>query len=360
MAYLLVKVIDICMVEVLNMKKIAGKRLITLLLCALPLFAAGCSETKDPITETETATQVVTETETTTQVQTETQTEEDAGMENPITGGQTIKVDENAPKVIESKDIVKFATRFYLTDRWSADESNIFEFEIAEDESGKLVASEYISGLKEEADEELLTALQQVIDDENLVKYNGKYDVTAGLPPEFEAIYFVVDYASGEYLDFTMDNDPMSSWEEKIYRVFADWFESKGHSELYPMPETADIVSFKLTCIDGEEEFCSDDYKDISDETYKEIADIILKYNLVRNYDFSRFDYTKRDYGNHDRGYYGMGEHPEDEHPDQNIQLSMRIEYADDIKIRIETKMPSEFEAMKPMVEEIIACFPDK
>ena len=100
----------------------------------------------------------------------------------PISGGTVDRTDHDAPKVIESKDMSEFYTSFYLRDRWTAEERHTFQFQVNQDDGGTLTASEYHSGIRFPADQELLTALQEVVDQKNLAAMNGVYKVTAGLP----------------------------------------------------------------------------------------------------------------------------------------------------------------------------------
>lgn len=112
-------------------------------------------------------------------------TEDNNDGDDVICGGTTTKQDPDAPKEIASKDIVAMDVSFYTDVRWDKEENHDFTFVISE-ENGELVASEPNIGMSEVADEELLTKLQDVIDDEKLVSRNGLYDVTAGLPPEYQ------------------------------------------------------------------------------------------------------------------------------------------------------------------------------
>ncbi|MBQ1580323.1 MAG: hypothetical protein IIZ86_04255, partial [Firmicutes bacterium] len=108
--------------------------------------------------------------------------------EEPFEGGNTTHIDANAPKEIGSKEIADFYAHFYLQGEWGkGDGDREYIFEIKPDESGTLIASESGSGVQMTADEELLAALQRVIDENQLASQNGIYDVTAGLPPEFQA-----------------------------------------------------------------------------------------------------------------------------------------------------------------------------
>ena len=141
-----------------------------------------------------------------------------------ICGGTTKDNDPNAPKVIESTEIVGFSVAVFLAERWTDGEDHRFDFEIKPDETGVLTAYEQHSGIRYPADEALLNALQEVIAQNNLAAMNGIYEVTAGLPPEYQPRRLNVEYASGETLSYTVDNDPYETWAVQICDVFADWF----------------------------------------------------------------------------------------------------------------------------------------
>ena len=115
-----------------------------------------------------------------------------------------------------------------------------------ENENGVLTASEERSGASLPADAALLTALQNVIDEYDLAQFNGVYRVTAGLPPEFQERTLRVEYASGETLSFTENNEPEALWAERFYEVFADWFAANGDESLRPAKETSLLTRLDL------------------------------------------------------------------------------------------------------------------
>lgn len=159
----------------------------------------------------------------------------------PIAGGITDHTDYNAPKVIESKEIAEFYASFYLRDRWTAANRHTFAFQVKNDDDGGLTASEKNSGISFPADETLLSALQTVIDEQELAAMNGVDRITAGLPPEYQACTLRVNYKSGETLTFTVNNDPNAEWAERFYAVFAEWFSEKGDNSLFPAQETSQV-----------------------------------------------------------------------------------------------------------------------
>ena len=150
-----------------------------------------------------------------------------------ICGGTIDNTDPDAPKVIESTEITEFSVAFFLAERWTGEDDHRFDFEVKPDENGVLTAYEHYSGVQYPADEDLLIALQEVIVQNNLAAMNGIYEVTAGLPPEYQPRILKVKYASGETLSYTVDNDPYEAWAMQICDVFAEWFHEKGIMEVF-------------------------------------------------------------------------------------------------------------------------------
>lgn len=153
------------------------------------------------------------------------------GCNKTDAGGRIDQTDHDAPKVIQSKEITEFYASFFLAAHETADGKHDFLFRI-ETEDDILTASEEASGLSRPADETLLTALQEVIDEQALVSQNGVYNVTAGLAPGHQKCELHVTYASGETLRFTVNNDPRAAWAEGIYDAFAQWFSEQGDDSL--------------------------------------------------------------------------------------------------------------------------------
>lgn len=311
--------------------------------------------------------------------------------EEPIDGGRTTEIDKDAPKKIDSKDISEFSLNIYLATRWMGDEDHFFEFQVQPDENGALMASELNSGLKAPADEELLSSLQAVIDKYGLTQYNGLYDVTAGLSPEYSGRTLKVVYASGEKLTYTVDNNPYELWSEEIYDIFAEWFTKKEAGSLYPEEETSTIDRLRLDfmengrwysagtvnvqeddAIDGQtylirrniydaqtlEDYALD-FLLIPKDYYERLTEICAGYGLVRKYDFSYYDHEADNYGNHDEGYFGLGDKTTADHePDsEDLYLVLYISYESGNSLSIETRKASEIEGIHPLIDELSAYY---
>ena len=297
----------------------------------------------------------------------------------PIDGGTTVHTDANAPKVIQSKDIRAFFANFYLYHRWRGDEERFFEFEIKLNDEGTLTATERNSGASLPADADLLTALQEVIDKYNLAAKNGIYEVTAGLPPEFQESTLRVSYESGESLTFTQNNNPEAKWAEAVYDVFAAWFSAHGDDILQPDRETSllnrlDIRSVEGSiyldycginvnekdAIDGEtyllmwsvwddeaQQLLAKEFILFPEDYYERVTEILAKYDLYLKYEQS--------WPSHDDGYYGMGDESlhEGEEDREDRRLDLYGEFESGNRFSIETKKESEIEGLQPMLDEL-------
>ncbi len=304
----------------------------------------------------------------------------------PEAGGTTNKTDPLAPKEIKSKDITDFYAAFYLDNRWASEDQHDFVFTVTKDEKNGLTASESESGISHPADQELLEQLQKVVDDQRLALRNGVYEVTAGLPPEYQERSVQIQYESGEKLNFTINNDPTAEWAEAFYTVFADWFAANGEDALRPVIESSQLTDCSFyykngdvicqysivdlsedKAVDGEthllEKFATDngslksavrEYIPVPEDYLERIAEIIADYGVLQSYEFSRYDPVAHNYGNHDAGYYGMGVRPEGEEPDaEGQEFMMHLEYESGNQFHVDTKKPSELEGMKELIDAL-------
>ncbi|MBQ2545139.1 MAG: hypothetical protein II557_02520 [Clostridia bacterium] len=304
-------------------------------------------------------------------------------------GGHTTHTDPDAPKTIQSTDLAEFSAAFYLNTRYRGDEEHRFEFTVSPDEGGTSVARETNTGISAPADRALTDALAAVIAKNDLAAQNGLYDVTAGLPPEYQAYPFEAVYASGERLSFTVNNNPYARWAEEVYDLFAAWFSAHGTDALEPELETSPVTRITLVLADGENVTCyggvnvreenaigGETYlleKDADgremfgtetaqrilfpDDFYERITAIVASSGLEKKYAFSYYDRAAGNYGNHDEGYFGWGGMTTaDNEPDSDTQkVSLHLEYESGHRVSIDTRKPSEIEAMRPFLDELTA-----
>ncbi len=291
-------------------------------------------------------------------------------------GGTTDKTDRSAPKTIASKEIVSFSAEFVLTGEWVLGERFLkCYFDIKPDENGDLTATYYEPSISFKADNELLTELQSIIDEQGLASKNGVYKVTAGLPPEYQPCYLNIVYASGERLSFTENNDPDAEWAKRIYLAFAYWFEKKGDSSLLPPDEKEPVTRISVRVVDngiytqygrivvlaenainGERNLFGKNIWDSS--VQKEVCD---KYALfpedyfdkvtaiINSYDLRAFDKCSV--------LYGIGRTPCDDDDDQTADVQIHITFASGHRLNINTSDHNDKTILKPLIDELFGYF---
>ena len=291
-------------------------------------------------------------------------TEPDPG---PIDGGVTNRTDADAPKFIESKEICDFDATFCLYGEWSEGNSTCFYTFAIKPESGELTASESTTGVSAKADDELLGALQQIIDEQELVKLNGTYEVTAGLPPEFWPCTLNVNYESGENLTFTYDNDPDAEWAKEMYLAFADWFEKQGKDDLIPPSSPVSPVTNVMIEFEDPEDGTWYDYSIFEKDNgtpviCRSIGDGFQEITFEDPDGF--FDEVNETVGRYDLRKYDersvLCDYPRTEADlDNPFAASLQLTFwiGDDEQFSICTSDPAGIDELRPLVNELMACF---
>lgn len=152
--------------------------------------------------------------------------------ENIMDGGQVDYTDENAPKVINSKDIDEFSTHFYVGDSLNTAYNGFYEIEIKEKDGKYNLKESKTFKIKETISSEELSKIQEIIDKYELVKFNGIDKVTSGLPYEYGPMAISVKYKSNEALYFRQNNDPDCEWTKEFVKCIKEIFIDYGHDEL--------------------------------------------------------------------------------------------------------------------------------
>ena len=281
--------------------------------------------------------------------------------EDIIDGGNTYHIDENAAKVINSKNIKEFYLNAYFGTRFDINDNHFFEFEIKDNELKENKTSQ-----KTTINNQLLISLQEIVDKYNLVSNNGLYDVTSGLPPEYAPSTLEIIYDSNEVLTYTIDNNPYLKCNEDIYDLFAKQFEENNNLSFYP-DESLLINDINFDYIDNDlyQSYMTDDntieriindkeeHIDIPDDYYEKVSEIIRKYHLIRKYEYSIYSHETNSYSNHHEGYYGMGQHKENEIDLENNILEIFITFENDNTISISTRKESEINGFKELFNEL-------
>lgn len=284
----------------------------------------------------------------------------------PITGGTTDQTDPNAPKTIESKEIERFEATFCLAGEWSEGRTDQFyTFTVENNRKGAMVAAEKVTGANTFASDAFLTQLQNIIDAYRLVENNGVYRVTAGLAPEYQECSVYVEYISGEKLTFTVNNDPDAEWAKAVYLLFADLFAREGNAALEPPRYTGEVVDLHLVLKENGKtiEYKTDASEDKSGEQiaqyrYDDQGGFVRKAKpvpadyremlteLVGNFDLRAFDPSS--------ALYGWGRSKSTDTGDGSFRLLLYIDYADGYFIQIDTTEKSDYELLRPLVEDLL------
>lgn len=180
------------------------KKLWFIVMVMVVLMFAGCQGGKEPANETESV----------------KENETDKGTETIEDGGVKDNTDEDAPKVIESTDIVKFNCTFStlaLEDSTPLD-CGVYTLEATLD--GDVVSGRYrfyerdgqVEDKSFEADSSYMDELQKVVKQYKLAEHNGLDVNVQGLPYMYGA-YLKVNYASGEYISASDNQDNFLSLE---------------------------------------------------------------------------------------------------------------------------------------------------
>lgn len=199
-------------------------------------------------------------------------------------GGKIDKKNPLAPKKITSKNLVYFYSDFFLSpnenDEYQKPRSYIFKVE-TDEKTGKIILSEtYYRNISCETDEEIFTKLQNIIEKYNLSSLNGIIFYTEGLPPEYEPAVLTAKYASGEKLDFAIENNPYSDWTREIMQLLMAELETHGKVDL-PGKEKIEFI-------------------DISDNDVELKKEETFLARLFTNEDYMKSNYKMEDFRDED------------------------------------------------------------
>ncbi|MBE6691522.1 MAG: hypothetical protein E7590_09670 [Ruminococcaceae bacterium] len=138
------------------------------------------------------------------------------GPHAEVDGGTRIRRDTDAPKEIESRELIRFSCRFSALSLMEEDTQlprGVYDFGASKGEGG--VSStvdcnnpKVLGGERREVrTEEFLAELEQLVREHNVAQYNGQYYKVSGLP-DFYGATVDAEYASGETLYCYNNQDP--------------------------------------------------------------------------------------------------------------------------------------------------------
>ncbi|MCF0110709.1 MAG: hypothetical protein HUJ58_02330 [Erysipelotrichaceae bacterium] len=134
----------------------------------------------------------------------------------PLTGEHHYSHDDTAPSVIVSENIESFCANYYNCALQCEEYNGFFRVTVMKNEDGQWELKEEKRGISVIVKEDFLQAVQMIVKENNLVKQNGVYSVTDGLPEEYQPCSVTVVYDSGEKLYFTVKNEPEGAWHQKL------------------------------------------------------------------------------------------------------------------------------------------------
>lgn len=177
-----------------------------------------------------------------TDVITQESGEDDMDINDVICGGTTDTSDYNAPKEIESDNLVSFSAGFYHEGKYDRSAGKYYTFYIEPDESGKLILKDNYASEGFEVDKSVLDGVQEIIKKYELARSNGIHKVTAGLAPQYQECFFEAKYDSGEYISYSGNSDPGSEWSGELVDYLANVFAENG-DEKYLIPKMTGVIT---------------------------------------------------------------------------------------------------------------------
>lgn len=168
-------------------------------------------------------------------------------------GGNVDHTDPNAPKEIQSDDLIYLSVSFYCNERveWEKEGAEYW-FELKKEDGKCTLSEDHCYQISCEVDEKLLAEAQQIIRDYHLVGYNGRDEYTQGIPPEFGPFSLSAKYASGESIHFHMNIDPSADWTWAFLKCFRRVFAEHGFTELIAPEEMYVIDRFDFAFSEGD------------------------------------------------------------------------------------------------------------
>lgn len=176
----------------------------------------------------------------------------EAKNEEPISGGVTDNTDYNAPKVIESDNLVSLLVGFYHDFKFDRGHGMYYTFYLEPDENGKLILKDNSVDEGFEVDKSVLKGAQEIIRKNNLAAVNGIHKTTAGLPPEYQPCFIEAKYDSGEYISYTANSDPTSEWGEDFVDYFGQIVADNGDDRYLTAKLSGTIKRFSLDIKSGD------------------------------------------------------------------------------------------------------------
>lgn len=172
-----------------------------------------------------------------------------APKDPPMCGGRTERREVCAP--IKSEELKHLRFGFYISPRaYNGKFEGQYYVEVHPSENGKYTLT--CNKHTVEVGYDVVKGFQKMIKDYKLEDFNGLYSVTAGLPSEFQPVDFVADYASGENLRFTCNNNPHSECNIMFFRYIRDVLIANGDTTYVVPKDEHRIERLKMEYSEGD------------------------------------------------------------------------------------------------------------
>ena len=164
-------------------------------------------------------------------------------------GGRHESWDPNAPKEIQSKNIVEFSAYFCAYNRFGGNRPEFHNPSVKKDSNtGEFVLS--VDGRDLKTDKDFMDKLQELIDKNHLVSENGHSLRVDGLPPEYQPYSFKAVYDSGEELSFNVGGNPGAPWCVDLRKLLCKELVKHGIEDMLPPKADRNVVRFDLKLYD--------------------------------------------------------------------------------------------------------------
>jgi len=152
------------------------------------------------------------------------------GPSPEVDGGTRIRIDKDAPKEINSRELIRFSCRFSsvsISDEDTRLKRGVYYFGASASEDGVscTVGCNNTQVLRENRVEtrslEIMAELEALLREYDVAQYNGKYYKVSGLP-DFYGAKVDAEYASGETLYCYNNQDPFLpiAFVEALCKIF--------------------------------------------------------------------------------------------------------------------------------------------
>lgn len=168
-------------------------------------------------------------------------------------GGTVDHSDPDAPKEIQSDDLVFLSVSFFRYEEVETErEGAEYHFELRKEDGKVTLSEDECYKISCEVEEEVLAGAQKIIRQYDLVLNNGTDRYTRGIVPEYGPFSLTADYASGEKLYFHMNIDPYEDWTWAFLKYFRRVFADHGFTEMIAPEERYVVDRFDFSFNEGD------------------------------------------------------------------------------------------------------------